>query len=131
MPVKHFIILFITTSAFPDYQLFCHQMMQVNQFPHDLERISSMPPKRIPALKRYKYFHTFATMWRVYFFLLILSNLPVGKCVAQNSAYNGTVSDRLPLLNKTGVGVLELGMKVEDVYKIGRESCRERVCKYV
>src|SRR3546814_12595632 len=46
-----------------------------------------------------------------------LSNLPVGKCVAQNSAYNGTVSDRLPILNKTGVGVLELGMKVEDVYK--------------
>ncbi|HEY9561359.1 MAG TPA: hypothetical protein VIR29_11305 [Anseongella sp.] len=48
---------------------------------------------------------------------MILSNLPVGKCVAQNSAYNGTVSDRLPILNKTGVGVLELGMKVEDVYK--------------
>ncbi|QEC53132.1 hypothetical protein EDD80_104101 [Anseongella ginsenosidimutans] len=56
-------------------------------------------------------------MWRAYLILLILSNLPAGKVFSQASAYSGTVSNRLPILNKTGVGVLELGMKIEDVYK--------------
>lgn len=56
-------------------------------------------------------------MWRLYLLLLILSNLPDGPAFSQNNAYTGTVTNRLPILNKTGVGVLELGMRVEDVYK--------------
>lgn len=56
-------------------------------------------------------------MWRTYLILLILSNLSAESVFSQASAYTGTVTDRLPILNKTGVGVLELGMKIEDVYK--------------
>lgn len=59
----------------------------------------------------------------MYIGLLILGILPFGEAFSQSKAYGSTVTNRLPILNKTGVGVLELGMNVEDIYKfIDREQ---------
>ncbi|HYH56359.1 MAG TPA: hypothetical protein VD772_07090 [Anseongella sp.] len=61
-------------------------------------------------------------MQKVYTALLILSILPFGQAFSQSSASGGTVTNRLPILNKTGVGVLELGMDVEDIYKFVKKE---------
>ncbi|MFS8617422.1 MAG: hypothetical protein FWJ85_11410 [Solitalea sp.] len=73
--------------------------------------------------KRYNIFSTFALMWKICLSLLILSSLPLSQAWSQANANSGTARNRLPILNKTGVGVLELGMDIEDVYKfVNREQ---------
>lgn len=45
--------------------------------------------------------------------LLLFAAAPV----FSQSGNGSSVTNRLPILNKTGVGVLELGMNIEDIYK--------------
>lgn len=69
-------------------------------------------------------------MLRVYLILLILSGLYPASLIAQTNAQAGTVRNRLPILNKTGVGVLELGMKIEDVYTVVNKEQIYKVYTY-